>query len=107
MTTIEAEAARSAAARNGRRPSARSRLDAAAAASAAAMAAAEAAANAAAELRANPLIARLDLEGLGAELSDADLEAILHMVRRLEMPAPLPQRRPGNGAGGQHAGMLT
>jgi hypothetical protein len=94
MTSIEAES-RAAASRNGgRRPSARSRIEAAAAA-------AKAAEAAMGELYANPLIARLDLEGLGAELPEADLEAILHMVRRLEMPAPLPQRRSGNG--GQHA----
>jgi hypothetical protein len=98
VTSIEAES-RAAASRNGRRPSARSRIEAAAAA-------AKAAGEAMGELYANPLIARLDIEGLGGELSEADLEAILHMVRRLEMPAPLPQRRSGNGAGGQHAGML-
>lgn len=92
MTVIEAESARAAASRNGRRPSGRARIEAAAKA-------AKAAEAAMGELYANPLIARLDLEGLGGELSDADLEAILHMVRRLEMPAQLPQRQ----RGGSHA----
>lgn len=98
MTVIEAQADAAARNRNGngRRPSGRARIEAAAKA-------AKAAEAAMGELYANPLIARLDLEGLGAELSDADLEAILHMVRRLEMSAPLPQRRP---AGGAHADQM-
>lgn len=108
MTVNPIEAAADAAVatrgRNGhgreRRPAARSRIEAAAAANAAAAAAANAAGEAMGELYANRLVARLDIEGIGGELSDADLDAILYMVRRLEAPAPLPQRRP-NGTGPQ------
>jgi hypothetical protein len=109
MTPIADDADRAARHRNGRRS--RSRLEAAQEAAAAAARAAEAAAvaaeTAAAEMRearANPLVAALDAESLGAGLSDGDREAILHMVRSLESRPvpPLPQRQP-NGTGAQPA----
>jgi hypothetical protein len=87
-----------------RRPAARSRIEAAAAANAAAAQAAQATGEVLGELYTNRLIARLDLEGIGAALDDADLEAVLYLVRRLEAPVPLPQRQPGgNGTGPQPA----
>ena len=104
VNPIETQARAAARNSNGRRPSARSRIEAAAAAnaaaaeaSAAANAAAEAVAHAMGELYANPLIARLDAEGLGSELTGDDLQAILHLVRSLEARAPLPQRHAGTG----------
>jgi hypothetical protein len=99
-TRIEAQAEAAARGRNGhgreRRPAARSRIEAAAAANAAAAAAASAAGEAMGELYANRLIAVLDAEGIGGDLSDADLDAVLYMVRRLAAPGPLPQRDPGS-----------
>lgn len=47
-------------------------------------------------LAANPLIALLDAEGLGSQLSDGDRDAVLTIVRSLEAGAPLPQRQPGS-----------
>jgi hypothetical protein len=98
-TRIEAQAEAAARSRNGhgreRRPAARSRIEAAAAANAAAAAAAQAAGEAMGELYGNRLIAVLDAEGIGGDLSDDDRDAILHMVRRLSAPAPLPHREPG------------
>ena len=75
---------------NGRRPPAAARIEAAGAALAAAGAALG-------ELFANPLIACLDAEGLGAALSDGDRDAVLVLVRSLEAAAraPLPRRDPG------------
>jgi hypothetical protein len=107
VTRIEADADQAARHRNGRRS--RSRLeaaqDAAAAAARAAEAAAVAAETAAAEMRearANPLVAALDAESLGAQLTDGDRDAVLTLVRSLEGRAvpPLPQRQP-NGTGAQ------
>lgn len=78
---------------HGHRQSGRARIEAAAAAAHAARLAMD-------ELYANPLIARLDHEGLGNELSDLDREAVLTLVRSLEANAALPQRRPA-GTGQQ------
>jgi hypothetical protein len=81
---IEAQAIEAAArSRNGHRPPARGLI--------------ETAATIMRELYANPLIALLDAEGLGASLSDGDRDAVLHLVRSLEGRAvpPLPQRQPG------------
>jgi hypothetical protein len=88
--TIEAQAEAAARNRNGNghRPPARGLLETAAAVMR--------------ELYANPLIALLDAEGLGAQLSEADRDAVLHLVRSLEARAPLPQRQPG-GTGAQPA----
>lgn len=103
MNPIEADSAAAVATRNGspararngnRPPSARARIEAAAAA-------AQAAEQAMADLYANPLIARLDLEGLGCDLAEHDLDAILTLVRSLDARVPLPQRQPGNGTGPQ------
>lgn len=78
---------------HGHRQPGRARIEAAAAAAHAARLAMD-------ELYANPLIARLDHEGLGCELSDLDREAVLTLVRSLEANGALPQRRP-NGTGQQ------
>ena len=96
MTVNRAEAPNSIAAqadaavrsRNGHRPPPRGLL--------------ETAAMAMRELYANPLIALLDAEGLGSQLSDGDRDAVLTLIRSLEARAPLPQRQPG-GTGAQPA----
>ena len=114
MNPIEAESTAAVATRNGsparngnsgggrRRPASRSRIEAAAAANAAAAAAAQAAGDAMGELYANRLVACLDAEGLGAELDDDGLQAVLVVVRTMEARAPLPQQQPG-GTGAQPA----
>jgi hypothetical protein len=90
MTVTRAEAPNSIAAqadaavrsRNGRRPQSRGLIETAAAMMH--------------ELYANPLIACLDAEGLGSQLSDGDRDAVLTLVRSLEARALLPQRQPGS-----------
>jgi hypothetical protein len=79
---IEVEAATAARNRNGHRPPPRGLIETAAAVMR--------------ELYANPLIACLDAEALGAQLSDGDRAAVLTLVRSLEARAPLPQRQPGS-----------
>lgn len=81
-TRIEAQADAAARSRNGRRPASRGLIETAAAMMH--------------ELYSNPLIALLDAEGLGSQLSDGDRDAVLTLVRSLEARAPLPQRQPGS-----------
>lgn len=85
---IEAQAEAAARNRNGHRPPARGLL--------------ETAAMVMRELYANPLIALLDAEGLGSQLTEPDRDAVLTLVRSLEARGPLPQREPG-GTGAQPA----
>jgi hypothetical protein len=111
LNPIAAEAAVATRGRNGhhgsgreRRPAARSRIEAAAAANAHAAQAHQAVGDALGEMYANRLIALLDAEGLGAELPDEILQAILVIVRAVMPAQPLPQRQPGgNGTGPQPA----
>lgn len=85
-----------------RRPSAAARIEAAlmqareaSAAAAAAIAAGEASADSLRSLYDNRLIAALDNGDHGRNLTDDDLRAVLHLVRRLDgVPSP-PARDPG------------